>query len=137
MSPLLVLSCRLFCLPSRPCTMSPVSLPCRPSACHPCRPSACQVAPVCMFVIMSRLPVSMSMSPVCLIQCRCVGQADNVYAVVADKELAIRNGLSRSIMKRASIAFTCCLHAVWSKFRHIVIASTILYVYAGRYVIYS
>ena len=44
----------------------------------------------------------------------CVGQADKVLAVVADKEHAIRNGLKRSKMKRAEIAITCALHNKWS-----------------------
>ena len=47
--------------------------------------------------------------------CRIVGRPDEVLAVVADKEIAIRNGIKASSLKNAKIAFTCALHSKWSE----------------------
>ena len=49
------------------------------------------------------------------VPCRSVGQVDEVLAVVADKEHAIRNGLTASSMTHAEIVLTCVLHSKWSK----------------------
>ena len=48
-------------------------------------------------------------------QYRSVGQVDEVLAVVADKELAIRIGLELSSMEHANIVLHCVLHNKWSK----------------------